>query len=119
MDQTQNSRYLISFSYEKKLQDTSIDNVFFGAASNSAYYGYPELWILRYPAHRYHAVPSPGFEVRRRNHSATTLHNVFLSIFFAVLRQERKSDVMTSFGHSARSAIYHKAGSPLTLSRPK
>jgi hypothetical protein len=24
------------------------------AASNSAYYGYPELWILRYPAHRYH-----------------------------------------------------------------
>jgi hypothetical protein len=23
------------------------------AASNSAYSGYPELWILRYPAHRY------------------------------------------------------------------
>jgi hypothetical protein len=48
------------------------------AASNSAYSGYPELWILRYPAHRYHAVPSPGgFEpttlwlrVRRPNHSA-------------------------------------------------
>jgi hypothetical protein len=33
-----------------------------GTASNSAYYGYPELWILRYPAQRYHAVPSPGFE---------------------------------------------------------
>jgi hypothetical protein len=32
------------------------------AASNSAYSGYPELRILRYPAHRYHAVPSPGFE---------------------------------------------------------
>jgi hypothetical protein len=32
------------------------------AASNSAYSGYPELWILRYPAHRYHAVPLPGFE---------------------------------------------------------
>jgi hypothetical protein len=39
-------------------------------------FGYPELWILRYPAHRYHAVPSPGFEpttlwlrVRRPNHS--------------------------------------------------
>jgi hypothetical protein len=52
-----------------------------GAASNSAYYGYPELWILRYPAQRCHAVPSPGFEsmtlwlrVRRPNHSATTLH---------------------------------------------
>jgi hypothetical protein len=47
-----------------------------GAASNSAYY---ELWMLRYPAHRYHAVPSPGFEplwlrVRRPNYSATTLH---------------------------------------------
>jgi hypothetical protein len=49
--------------------------------ANSAYSGYPELWILRYPAHRYHAVPSPGFEpttlwlrVRRHNHSATTLH---------------------------------------------
>jgi hypothetical protein len=26
---------------------------------NSAYryYGHPKLWILRYPAHRYHAVP--------------------------------------------------------------
>jgi hypothetical protein len=52
------------------------------AASNSAYSGYPELWILRYPAHRYHAVPSPGFEpttlwlrVRLPNHSATTLHD--------------------------------------------
>jgi hypothetical protein len=44
------------------------------------------LWLpravdLRYPAHRYHAVPSPGFEpmtlwlrVRHPNHSATTLH---------------------------------------------
>jgi hypothetical protein len=52
------------------------------AASNSTYYGYPELWILRYPAHRYRAVPSPGFEtttlwlkVRRPNHSATTLQH--------------------------------------------
>jgi hypothetical protein len=52
-----------------------------GAASSSAYYGYPELWTLRYPAHRYHAVPSPGFEpttlwlsVRHSNHSATALH---------------------------------------------
>jgi hypothetical protein len=50
-------------------------------ASNSAYSGYPKLWILRYPAHIYHAVPSPGFEpttlwlrVRRPNDSATTLH---------------------------------------------
>jgi hypothetical protein len=25
-------------------------------------YGYPEQWILRYHAHRYHAMPSPGFE---------------------------------------------------------
>jgi hypothetical protein len=47
------------------------------AASNSTYYGYSELLILRYPAHRYHAVPSPGFEpttlwlrVRHPNHSA-------------------------------------------------
>jgi hypothetical protein len=41
----------------------------------------PELWILRYPAHRYRAMPSPGFEpttlrlrVRRPNHMATTFH---------------------------------------------
>jgi hypothetical protein len=34
-----------------------------GAASNSAYYGYHELWILMYPAHIYHAVPLPGFEL--------------------------------------------------------
>jgi hypothetical protein len=31
----------------------------------------------------------------------------------AVLRQQRKSDVMTSFGLSARSAVYYKAGYPL------
>jgi hypothetical protein len=50
-------------------------------ASNSAYSGYPELWILWYPAHRYHAGPSPGFQpttlwlrVRRPNHSVTTIH---------------------------------------------
>jgi hypothetical protein len=45
------------------------------AASNSACSGYPELWILRYPAHRYRAVPTrdsnPRLRVRR---SATTLH---------------------------------------------
>jgi hypothetical protein len=53
------------------------------AASNSAYSGYPELWILRYPAHRYHAVPSPGFEpttlwlrVWRPNHSYDVLVGV-------------------------------------------
>jgi hypothetical protein len=53
-----------------------------GATSNSAYYGHPELWILRYPAHRYHAVPSPRFKlttlwlrVRHPNHSATTLRS--------------------------------------------
>jgi hypothetical protein len=34
------------------------------------------------------------------------------TIFSAVLRQQRKSDVMTSFGHSARSAVYYQAGSP-------
>jgi hypothetical protein len=26
--------------------------------------------------------------------------------------QQRKSDVMTSFGHTARSAVYYQAGSP-------
>jgi hypothetical protein len=31
------------------------------------------------------------------------------TIFSAVLRQKRKSDVMTSFGHATRSAIYYKA----------
>jgi hypothetical protein len=30
-----------------------------------------------------------------------------------VLRQQRKSDVMTSFVHSTRSAIYYQARSPL------
>jgi hypothetical protein len=54
--------------------------------------GYPELWILKYPAHRYHAVPLPGFEpttlwlrVRRPNHSATTLHKV--------LKAQRSEDI--------------------------
>jgi hypothetical protein len=35
------------------------------------------------------------------------------TIFSAVLRQQGKSDVMTYFGHSARSAVYYKAGYPL------
>jgi hypothetical protein len=74
--------YQYNESIVQRLQQNS--RVFFtevrGTASNSAYYGYPELWILRYPAHRYHAVPWPGFEpmtlwlrVRHPNHSATTL----------------------------------------------
>jgi hypothetical protein len=36
------------------------------------------------------------------------------TIFSAVLRQQGKSDVITSFGHTARSAIYYQAGSPLS-----
>jgi hypothetical protein len=51
------------------------------AASDSAYSGYPKQWMLRYPVHIYHAVPSPGFEptipwlrVWRPKHSATMLH---------------------------------------------
>jgi hypothetical protein len=40
------------------------------------------------------------------------------TIFSAVLRQQRKSDVMTSLGSSARSAIYY-AGSPLQISRER
>jgi hypothetical protein len=53
----------------------------------TAYSDYPELWILRYPAHRYRAVPSPGFEpttlwlkVRRPNHSATPTTTFYLRV---------------------------------------
>jgi hypothetical protein len=59
----------------------SSDNLLFSFFL-SDYSGYPELWILRYPAHRYSAVSSPGFEpttlwlrVRRPSHSATTIHD--------------------------------------------
>jgi hypothetical protein len=45
---------------------------------------------LRYPAHRYHAVPSPGFEpmtlwlkVRHPNHAATTHQLEFVSVLGA------------------------------------
>jgi hypothetical protein len=59
------------------------------AASNSTYHGYHELWILRYPVHRYHTVPSPGFEptttlwlrVRHPNHLATTPHWIMVCIY--------------------------------------
>jgi hypothetical protein len=53
------------------------------AASNSAYSGYPELWILRYPAHRYPAgirTHNPLVEgldvltIRRRRFSQLPLH---------------------------------------------
>jgi hypothetical protein len=36
------------------------------------------------------------------------------TIFSAVLRQQRESDVMTSFDHSDRSAIYYASHSPLS-----
>jgi hypothetical protein len=35
------------------------------------------------------------------------------TIFSAVLRQQMKCDVMAYFGHTARSAVYYKTGSPL------
>jgi hypothetical protein len=35
------------------------------------------------------------------------------TIFSAVLRQQWKSDVMTCFGRSTRSAVYYEADSPL------
>jgi hypothetical protein len=35
-------------------------------------------------------------------------------IFSAVLRQQRKSDVMVYFGLAARSTVYYEAGSPLS-----
>jgi hypothetical protein len=35
------------------------------------------------------------------------------TIFFAVQRQQRKSDVKTSFGLAACSAVYYHAGSSL------
>jgi hypothetical protein len=31
------------------------------------------------------------------------------TFFSAVLRQQRKSDAMTSFGHPVRSAVYYRA----------
>jgi hypothetical protein len=38
------------------------------------------------------------------------------TVYFVVLRQPRKSDVMMSFGHySVRSAVYYKARSPLSI----
>jgi hypothetical protein len=37
------------------------------------------------------------------------------TIFSAVLRQQRKNDVMTYFGHTAHSAVYYQAGSPFLL----
>jgi hypothetical protein len=35
------------------------------------------------------------------------------AIFSEMLRQQRKSDVMTSFGLSVSSAVYYEASSPL------
>jgi hypothetical protein len=62
------------------IQDFFLLRLGASAASNSAYYDYyPALWILRYPAQKYHTVPSLGFEpttLRRPNHSATTLHGI-------------------------------------------
>jgi hypothetical protein len=39
------------------------------------------------------------------------------TIFSAVLRQQRKSDVMMYFGFSARSAVYYESGSPLLVEK--
>jgi hypothetical protein len=45
------------------------------------------------------------------------IYRIMYTIVSAVLRQQRKSDVMTSFGHSARSTVYYQAGSPLPWRR--
>jgi hypothetical protein len=37
------------------------------------------------------------------------------TIFSAVLRQQRKGDVMTSFGNSADSAVYYLTSSSLVI----
>jgi hypothetical protein len=66
--------------------------------NHSAYHGYPELWILRYPAHRYHAVSSPGFEPIRPfgweshvlSHTATTLHKCRLERQLTIDRNNAK-----------------------------
>jgi hypothetical protein len=69
--------------------------------------GYPELWILRYPAHRYHAVPSPGFEpttqlrVQHPNHLATTL-----TLSFQTLDPALKNAVLALSDHTSKSANY-------------
>jgi hypothetical protein len=59
--------------------------IFFIEVSNSAYYGCPELWSLRYPAHIYHAVPSLGFEpttlwlmARHPNHSQVEMNKTYI-----------------------------------------
>jgi hypothetical protein len=41
------------------------------------------------------------------------LQDTGIDIFSAVQRQQRKSDVMTSFGLTACSAVYYHAGSSL------
>jgi hypothetical protein len=60
--------------------------------------------------------------MRMKNLQYAGIDNVFVSekscrkmytIFSAVQRQQRKSDVMTSFGLTACSAVYYHAGSSL------
>jgi hypothetical protein len=41
------------------------------------------------------------------------------TIFSAMLRQQRKSDVMTSFSLTTRSAVYYKADSSIVLTSSK
>jgi hypothetical protein len=76
MHQTQSSRYLTGFSYEK-----------------SAGRRYRQCFIL--------------------DKSCRKMY----TIFSAVQRKQRKSDVMTCFGHFARSAIYYRGGYPLTTGK--
>jgi hypothetical protein len=71
-----------------------------GAASNSAYCGYPKLWILRYPAHRYYAMRSPGFvpttlqlRVGHPNHLATMFPHSATMLSFSGIPDRVKAPV--------------------------
>jgi hypothetical protein len=56
--------------------------------------------MLRYPAHRYHTVPSPVFKpttlwlrVRHPNHSATTLHKGVTLVIMGSITNHRAFDL--------------------------
>jgi hypothetical protein len=88
----------------------------------------PLVLVGSYQNIYYHASKSRVLKIssvfRMKNQQDTDIDNVFVlekswtkmyTIFSAVQRQRRKSDVMTSFGLTVCSAVYYHAGSSLAL----
>jgi hypothetical protein len=96
------------------------------ATSNYAYSGYPELWILRYPAHRCHAgirthdplVDSPTPTIRPRCSTALLVERCTWKINFHLAPGQMNGLCIVFFPYTG-TCINRAASQNLVLARPE